>query len=86
MEAPRPKNKLLTFLVDTGAQISALTKQDATAWGAVPSKGPLLVVNVLGVSQPVTTTAATLMLVGEETTLTATMATGGIPFKFAGAG
>lgn len=30
MVAPRPKNKLLTFLVDTGAQISALTKQDAT--------------------------------------------------------
>lgn len=59
---------------------------DQTAWGAVPSKGPLLVVNVLGVSQPVTTTAATLMLLGEETTLTATMATGEIPFKFAGAG
>lgn len=74
MVAPRPKNKLLTFLVDTGAQISALTKQDATTWGAVPSKWPLLVVDVLGVSQPVPTTAVSLTLLGEEAAIAITVA------------
>lgn len=51
--AARPEKQLLTFLVDTGAQPSALTKQDDANGGVVPSKRLFLIVNALGVSQSV---------------------------------
>lgn len=43
-----PKRALVTFLVDTGAQISALTKEDALRCGIVPTKKRYCVLNALG--------------------------------------
>ena len=47
-----PRQTLVTFLVDTGAQISALTTADAISCGIKPSKQKLLMVNALGSVQP----------------------------------
>lgn len=65
--AARLMKQLLKCLVDTGAQISALTKQDAATCGVGPSKWSLLIVHALGVPQSTDTAAVSLIIPGEET-------------------
>ena len=43
-----PKHAPVTLLIDTGAQISALTEEDAQRCGVIPSKRNACVLNVLG--------------------------------------
>ena len=61
-----PKKRPVTFLIDTGAQITALRQTEAEQCGiSIPSKC-LIVLNALGKSQTVPMTPVTLWLPGEE--------------------
>jgi len=59
-----PKRRTVTFLVDTGAQISALTRIEAERCGiSVPSKS-LIVLHALGKTQTVPMTLGDIMATG----------------------
>jgi len=74
-----PKRRPVTFLVDTGAQITALSWVEAERCGiSVPSKS-LIVLNTLGKTQTVPMTPVTLWLPGEEDPVDTMVAVG--PFQ-----
>jgi len=74
-----PKRRPVTFLVDTGAQITVLSRVEEERCGiSVPSKS-LIVLNALGKTQIVPMTLVTFWLPGEEDPVD-TMVTAG-PFK-----
>jgi len=75
--AVRPKRRPITFLIDTGAQITALRRVEAEWCGiSVPSKR---LINVLGKTQTVPMTPVTLWLPGEEDPVDTMVAVG--PFQ-----
>ena len=74
----------VTFLIDTGAQISALTKKDAQRCGIVPTKNPYCVLNALGTTESMNVALVKLTLPGEENQLSINMVTGDIPTNLLG--
>ncbi|MCQ4078797.1 hypothetical protein FK519_28945, partial [Klebsiella pneumoniae] len=75
---------LVTFLVDTGAQVSALTKEDAQRCGVSPSRRRFCVLNALGSTEAMSVAQVKLTLPGEENTVTVTMVIGNIPTNLLG--
>ncbi|XP_064361548.1 uncharacterized protein LOC112984442 [Dromaius novaehollandiae] len=74
-----PKKRPVTFLIDTGAQITMLKWSEAERCGiSVPSKH-LIVLNALGKTQTVPVTLVTLWLPGEESPVDTMVAVG--PFQ-----
>jgi len=74
-----PKRRPVTFLIDTGAQITALSWVEAERCGiSVPSKR-LIVSNALGKTQTVPMTPVTLWLPGQEDPVDTMVAVG--PFQ-----
>ena len=74
-----PKRRPVTFFIDTGAQITALSRVEAERCGiSVPSKS-LIVLNALGKTQTVPMTLVTLWLPGEEDPVDTMVAVG--PFQ-----
>lgn len=61
-----PHKVPLTFLVDTGAQVSALKVEDASSCGIVPSKKGKFVVGAFGYAQPQKIAKARCWLLGKE--------------------
>lgn len=80
-----PKRAPVTFLIDTtGAQISALTEEDAQRCGVIPSKRNICVLNALGSTEVMNVVPVKLMLPGEEGTITIDMVVGNIPTNLLG--
>lgn len=79
-----PKRAPLTFLIDTGAQISALTKKDAKRCGIVPTKNCYCVLNALGTTESMNVALVKLTLPGEENQLSTNMVIGDIPTNLLG--
>ena len=79
-----PKRAPVTFLIDTGAQISALTEEDARRCGVIPSKQNVCVLNALGSTEVMNVAPVRLMLPGEESTVTIYMVVGNIPTNLLG--
>lgn len=73
------KRALVIFLIDTWAQISFLTKQDAQRCGIVPSKSRCCVLNTLGTTETMKVALVKLILPGEENRLAINMVIGDIP-------
>jgi len=61
-----PKRRPVTFFVDTGAQITALSRVEAEQCGISVLSKILIVLNALGKTQIVPMTPVTLWLLGEE--------------------
>ena len=72
------KRAPVTFLIDTGAQTSALTEEDAQRCGVIPSKQNVCVLNALGSTEVMNVVPVKLMLPGEEGTITIDMVVGNI--------
>ncbi|KAL2310263.1 hypothetical protein Nmel_006513, partial [Mimus melanotis] len=64
-----PKRAPVTFVVDTGAQISALIRKAAQKCGIVPTKRQCFVVNALGTTEAMDTAVIKILLPGEENLL-----------------
>jgi len=75
-----PKKRPVTFLIDTGAQITALSRVEAERCGiSVPSKSLMTVLNALGKTQKVPMTPVMLWLPREEDPVDTMVAVG--PFQ-----
>ena len=74
-----PKRRKVTFLIDTGAQITALSQVEAERCGISPPSKRLMVSNALGKTQTVPMTPVTLWLPGEEDPVDTMVAVG--PFQ-----
>lgn len=79
-----PKRAPVTFLIDTGAQISALTKKDAQRCGIIPTKNPYCVLNALGTTESINVALVKLTLPGEQNQLSINMVIGDIPTNLLG--
>ena len=79
-----PRKRLVTFLIDTGAQITVLTRTEAEQCGIpIPSKN-LIVLNALGKTQSVPMTPVTLWLPGEESPVNTMVAIGAFQMNLLG--
>lgn len=76
-----PKRALVTFLIDTGAQISAVTKKHVQRCGILPSKNPYCVLDALGTTETMNMALAKLILPGEENKLSINMVIEDIPIN-----
>lgn len=79
-----PKRAPVTFLIDTGAQISALTKKDAQRCGIVPTKNRYCVLSALGTTESMNVALVKLPLPGEENQLSIDGVIGDIPTNLLG--
>ena len=79
-----PRTRPVTFLIDTGAQITALIRTEAEQRGVlIPSKN-LIVLNALGKAQSVPVTSVTLWLPGEENPVNTMVAIGSFQMNILG--
>lgn len=69
-----PQQQLVTFLIDTGAQISILTQHDAEKLGVRPRQQRVKITGVNGASVLCQTTKVNLWLPGEKPVLSACFA------------
>ena len=76
-----PKQVPVTFLVDTGAQISAMKTEDVIRSGVWLSKQHLFVADAFGNVQAQALATVKLRLSGEETTTVVVMVVGPFPLK-----
>ena len=74
----------VTFLVDTGAQISALRQDVADHNGIVADKKQIWVTDVFGTSQPQATARVKCWLPGDETATETIMILGPLPTNILG--
>ena len=79
-----PKRAPVTFLIDTGAQVSALTEEDAERCGGFPLKRHFCVLNALGSTEIMKAAPVRLTLPGEGGTMTIIMVVGDIPTNLLG--
>jgi len=77
--AVEPKRGPVTFLIDSGAQITALSRVEAERCGISGPPRHLIVLNALGKTRTVPVTPVTLWLPGEEDPVDTVVAVG--PFQ-----
>ncbi|KAL2293754.1 hypothetical protein Nmel_018945, partial [Mimus melanotis] len=73
------KRAPVTFVVDTGAKISVLTRKASQKCGIVPTKRKCLVLNTLGNQEDMDIVLIKILLPGEENLLLIKIAIGDIP-------
>ncbi|XP_051644256.1 uncharacterized protein LOC127471415 [Manacus candei] len=79
-----PFKSLVTSMVDTGAQVSALQTEAATQCGIKPDKKEIWVTDAFGKSQPQYTARVKCWLPGDETAPETTMIVGPLPANILG--
>ena len=79
-----PKQALITFAVDTGAQISALTNITAQKCGIIPNRKRSFVLNALGTTEVMDIALVKILLPAEENQLLIKLFIGDIPNNLLG--